>query len=113
MQAEFVACYEATGQAVWLKNFIPELQVIDSIARPLTLLCDNETAVFFFKNNKSSGASKWIDIKYLVVRNKVKNSIIVIQHINTRVMLVDSLTKALSPTLYKEHVAGMSLVNEF
>jgi hypothetical protein len=58
MQAEFVACYEATCQAVWLTNFILGLQVIDSIARPLTLLCDNEVAVFFSKNNKSSGSSK-------------------------------------------------------
>jgi hypothetical protein len=87
--------------------------VIDSIARPLTLLCDNEAVVFFSKNNKSSGASKWIDIKYLVVRDKVKDGIIVIQHINTRAMLADSLTKALPPTIYKEHVADMGLVNEF
>jgi hypothetical protein len=58
MQAEFVACYETTSQAVWLKNFITGLQVIDNIARSLTLLCDNEDVVFFSKNNKSSGASK-------------------------------------------------------
>jgi hypothetical protein len=55
---EFMACYEATGQAVWLKNFIPGLQVIDNIRRSLTLLCDNEVVIFFSKNNKSSGASK-------------------------------------------------------
>jgi hypothetical protein len=36
-QAEFVAYYEATGQAVWLKNFIPDLKVIDSITEPITL----------------------------------------------------------------------------
>jgi hypothetical protein len=28
------------------------------------------------------------------------------------IMLADSLTKALSPTLYKEHVIGMDLINE-
>jgi hypothetical protein len=112
MQVEFMTCYEATSQAVWLKNFIPKLHVIDNIARPLTLFCDNEVAVFFSKNNKSSGASKWIDIKYLVVRDKVKDDIIVIQHIEMRAMLADSLTKALPPTLYKEHVAGMGLINE-
>jgi Reverse transcriptase (RNA-dependent DNA polymerase) len=105
MQVEFVACYEATGQAVWLKNFIPGLQVIDSIA--------SEVAIFFSKNNKSSDTSKWINIKYLVVRDKVKDDTIVIQHINTRAMLADSLTKMLPSTLYKEHVAGMNLVNEF
>jgi hypothetical protein len=89
VQIEFVICYEATGQAVWLKNFIPRLQVIDNIARPLTLLCDNEAAVFFSKNNKLSCASKWIDIKYLVVRDKVKDDTIIIQLINMRAMLAD------------------------
>jgi hypothetical protein len=52
--------------------------VIDSIAMPLTLLCDNETIIFFFKNNKSSDASKWINIKYLIVRDKVKDGTIVV-----------------------------------
>jgi hypothetical protein len=112
MQAEFVACYETARQEVWLKNFIPRLQVIDNIARSLTLYCDNEAVAFFSKNNKSSSASKWINIKYLIIRDKVKDDTIVIQHINMKSMLANSLTKTLPPTLYKEHVAGMSLVNE-
>jgi hypothetical protein len=63
MQAEYMACYEATGQAVWLKNFIPGLKVVDSISKPLLLYCDNEPAVFYSNNNKSSAATKHIDIK--------------------------------------------------
>ena len=35
MYAEFVACYEATGQVNWLKKFIPGLKVVDDIYRPL------------------------------------------------------------------------------
>jgi hypothetical protein len=53
-----------------------------------------------------------IDINYLIVRDKVKNDVIVMQYINTRTMLVASLTKTLSLTLYKKHVADMSLINE-
>ncbi|PUZ44541.1 hypothetical protein GQ55_8G111200 [Panicum hallii var. hallii] len=45
MYAEFVACYEATGQVNWLKKFIPGLKIIDDISRPLKLYCDNEPAV--------------------------------------------------------------------
>ena len=52
MQTEFIACYEVTGQAVWLKNFIPGLKVVDSISRPLVLYCDIEPAVFYTCNNK-------------------------------------------------------------
>lgn len=37
MQAEFIACFEATGQAVWLKNFIPRLRVVDNANGPLTI----------------------------------------------------------------------------
>jgi hypothetical protein len=73
MQAEFVACYEATRQAVWLKNFIPGLRVVDSISKPLTLYCDNQLAVIYSSNNKSSGATKHIDIKYYVVEDRVQD----------------------------------------
>jgi hypothetical protein len=37
MYAEFVACYEATGQVKWLKKFVPRLKVVDSIQRPLKM----------------------------------------------------------------------------
>jgi hypothetical protein len=70
MYAEFIACYEAVGQAVWLKIFIPSLRVVDSISKPLTLYCDNKAVVFFSHNNKSSGAAKHIDLKYRVVRER-------------------------------------------
>ncbi|CAL9002147.1 unnamed protein product, partial [Prunus brigantina] len=35
MLAEFLACYEATTQAMWLKNFITSLGVVESIQRPI------------------------------------------------------------------------------
>ena len=71
MYAEFVACYEATGQVNWLKKFIPGLKVVDDINRPLKLYCDNNSAVQYAHNNKSSGAAKHIDIKCYVVKDKV------------------------------------------
>ena len=64
MYAEFVACYETTGQVNWLKKFIPGLKVVGDIHKPLKLYCDNNPAVYYAHNNKSSGATKHIDIKY-------------------------------------------------
>jgi hypothetical protein len=45
--------------------------VVDNILKPLTLCCDNKSAVFFLGNNKSSDASKHIDIKYFVMKDRV------------------------------------------
>ena len=61
MHAEFVATYEATGQAIWIKKFVPGLRVVDSIERPLRIYCDNEPAVPYSYNSKSCGAAKFID----------------------------------------------------
>jgi hypothetical protein len=73
MQAEFLSCYMAVGQVVWLRKFVPKLRVVDSISRPLTLYYDNKSTVFFLSNNKSSDAAKHINIKYFVVKDRVQD----------------------------------------
>ncbi|KAL0554019.1 hypothetical protein IC582_007924 [Cucumis melo] len=47
MEAEFVACFEATVHGLWLRNFISGLGIVDSIAKLLRIYCDNSAAVFF------------------------------------------------------------------
>jgi hypothetical protein len=109
MYAEFVACFEASGQVNWLKKFIPGLRVVDNISKPLQLYCDNNPAVEYAHNNRSSGAAKHIDIKYYVVKDKIRDHVIKLEHISTEKMLADPLTKGLPPSVFREHVAGMGL----
>ena len=110
MEAEYVACYEATCHAIWLRNFVSGLHVIASIMRPLRIYCDNSVVVRFSKNNKIIGGSKHIDIKYLVVREKVQNEVVSIEHIKNTLMLADPLTKGLPPKIFIDYVARMGLV---
>jgi hypothetical protein len=109
MYAEFVAYYEATGQVNWLKKFIPGLKVVDNIHKSLKLYCDNYPTVRYAHNNRSSGAAKHNDIKYYVVKDKVRDQIINLKHISTEKMLADPLTEGLSSNMFKEHVADMGL----
>ena len=83
--------------------------MVDDIYRPLKLYCDNEPAVTYAHNNKSSGVAKHIDIKYYVVKDKVRDQIISLEHISTAKMLADPLTKGLPPKVFIEHVVGMGL----
>ena len=110
MEAEFVACYEVTCHAIWLRNFVSMLHVIDSIMRPLRIYYDNSVAVRFSKNNKTTRGSKHIDIKYLVVREKVQNEVVSIEHIENTLMLADPLTKGLPSKLFMDYVARMGFV---
>ena len=45
--------------------------MVDDIHKPLMLYCNNEPAVCYAHNNKSSGAAKHIDIKFYVMKDKV------------------------------------------
>jgi len=113
IEAEFIACYEATTQALWLRNFIGGLKIVDSIARPIKIFCDNSAAFFFFKNNKSGSRSKHIDIKYLSVRDNIKRHGVFIEHISTESMVADPMTKGSSVKQLKGHVDHMGLVDSF
>ena len=61
------------------------------------------------RNNKSSNATKPIEIKFYVVKDKVQDETISLKHISTKEMLADPLTKDLPPSVFKEHITGMSL----
>uniref|UniRef100_A0A2N9GEG7 Retrovirus-related Pol polyprotein from transposon TNT 1-94 n=1 Tax=Fagus sylvatica TaxID=28930 RepID=A0A2N9GEG7_FAGSY len=108
MEAEFVSCFEATSHGVWLKSFISGLRIMDSISRPL-IYCDNSAAVFMAKNNKSGSRSKHIDIKYLAIRERIKEKKVVIEHVSTELMVADPLTKGMPLLKFKDHVAKMGL----
>jgi hypothetical protein len=80
--AEFVACYEATGQAVWFKKFIPRLRAVNIIKKSLKINCDKE---------------------------KIQNHTISLEHISTKQMLIDLFTKGLPSNVFNEHVVSMGL----
>ena len=111
MAAEFVACYEAFNHGIWLRKFVTGLRIMDGIERPLKLFCDNKSAVLYSNNNRSSTKSKFIDIKFLVVKERVQSRLISIENIGTNSMIADPLTKGLPPKVFHEHTAHMGVVS--
>ena len=86
--------------------------MVDDIDRSLRIYCDNNSAVLYSNNNRSSTKSKFIDIKFLVVKERVQDRQISIEHIGTNSMLADPLTKGLTPKVYHEHTAHMGVIHE-
>jgi len=84
--------------------------VVDGIERPFKVYCDNKSAVLYSNNNRSTTKSKFIDIKFLVVKERVQNKQISIEHLRTNDMLIDPLTKGLVPNVFHEHIAHMGVV---
>ncbi|KAL8153044.1 hypothetical protein V2J09_010804 [Rumex salicifolius] len=112
MEAEFVACFEATIHGLWMRNFISGLGIVDSIARPLRIYCDNSAAVFFSKNDKYSKGAKHMELKFLSVKEEVQKRTVFFEHIRTDMMVADPLTKGLPPKAFIGHVEHMGVIDK-
>lgn len=91
-EAEYMALAAATQEAIWLRQFEEEFWQINS---PITMYCDNRSAICLANNSVYSARSKHIDIRHHYVREKCNEEKIVVKHINTDFMAADGLTKAL------------------
>jgi hypothetical protein len=65
--------------------------------------------VLYAHNNKKIKAAKHINIRFYVVKEKIQDQTISFEHISTKRMIVDLLTNDLLPSVFREHLAGMSL----
>ena len=45
MEAEYVAACEAAKEAVWLRKFLNDLEVVPNMNLPIALYCDNSGVV--------------------------------------------------------------------
>ncbi|CAA7062179.1 unnamed protein product [Microthlaspi erraticum] len=113
MEAEYVACYEASIQGLWLRNFVSVFKALSFVDKPLTLYCDNKAAIFFSKHDRISKGAKHMDLKYLSLKQDVKREKFVIEHIGTKLMVADIFTKALPPKTFKKNDESMGLVDSF
>ncbi|KAF3656674.1 hypothetical protein FXO37_15359 [Capsicum annuum] len=97
---------------VWDLVELPEgLGLVDNIARPLKIYCDNTATVFFSKIDKYLKGAKHMKLKYFSVKEEVQKHKVSIEHISTKLMIVDPLTKGLSPKIFVEHVEKMGIID--
>lgn len=74
MYDESVACYEAAKHTQWLKAFVGEMGIVNSIVTPMIVYCDNEAATQDVKNDKITKRNKYHDVKYCLVSMFKKGS---------------------------------------
>ncbi|GJU88303.1 retrovirus-related pol polyprotein from transposon TNT 1-94 [Tanacetum coccineum] len=109
MEAEFVACYEATIHALCLRNFISGLGVVDTISKPLKIYCDNAATIFFSKNDKYSKGAIHMDIKFFIVKEEIQKQRVYLEHLTTDLMIADPLTKGLPPKAFTQYVPRLGV----
>ena len=72
---------------------------------------DNKLAILYSNHNKNLTKSKHIKMQFLVVKEKVHNGLVAIEHIGTNYMLANPLTNSLIPKAFHKHTADMAVAS--
>ena len=67
-EAEYIATSDAAKEAVWIKKFITDLEVVPSITNLVDVYCDNNGAITQAKEPRSHQRSKHILRRYHLIR---------------------------------------------
>jgi len=71
---ELISCFETSNHMIWLINFVIGFLVVTNIKKLFSIYCDNNLVVLYSNNNRSSIRSKVIDMKYMIVKERIKKN---------------------------------------
>jgi len=80
-EAKYIAQTHAAKEAVWLQNFVSEVQ--GKKEKDITLLCDNQGAIVLAKDNKFHSRTKHINLQYHFIYQAVEEGKINVKYVPT------------------------------
>ena len=98
-EAEYMAMSNAAQEMLWLLGFLKEIQM--KIKLPVTVDCDNMSAIAVSKNDGKYQRTKHIDIRHHFVRDLVKKGILQVTWVPTKSQLADVLTKCVTTNQFE------------
>ncbi|KAA0034863.1 gag/pol protein [Cucumis melo var. makuwa] len=107
MEAEYVAACDAAKEAVWLRKFLTDLEVVPNMSKPITLYCDNSGAVANCREPRSHKHGKHIERKYHLIREIMHRGDVIVTQIASTHNIADPFTKPLTAKMFKGHLESL------
>jgi histone deacetylase 1/2 len=107
-EAEYKSLANATAELIWVEALLKELGV--KLKTPPLLWCDNLGATYLSANLLFHARTKYIEIDFHFVRERVARKKLSIRFISTKDQLADGFTKALGTRLFERFRDNLNLV---
>jgi hypothetical protein len=108
VEAEYMALYQTTSEAIWLRRLLVGLGYQHG-ENAVTVYVDNQGAIKLAHNPEHHQRSKHFDIKYHFNREAISNGQTKLVYCPTANMVADTLTKALPKPKHREFSELMGL----
>ena len=99
-EAEYIAAYDASKEAVWIRKFIYGLGIVPTIEEPINMYCDNTGAITIANESGITKGARHYRAKVHYLRETIEMGDVKISKVHTDDNLADPFTKALA---YPKH----------
>ncbi|GKC56419.1 retrotransposon protein, putative, ty1-copia subclass [Tanacetum coccineum] len=109
-EAEYIAAYDASKEAVWVRKFISGLGVVPIIEEPIIMYCDNTRAIAIAKESGITKGVRHFRAKVHYLREVIEFGDIKLEKFHTYDNLANPFTKALTFLKHSEHTRNIGML---
>nr|GEY67137.1 retrotransposon protein, putative, Ty1-copia subclass [Tanacetum cinerariifolium] len=109
-EAEYIAAFDASNEALWVRKFIYGLGVVSTIKEPISMYCDNTGAIAIANESGITKGSRHFYAKVHYLREVIEYGDIKLEKVHTNDNLDDPFTKALAFLKHSEHTRNIRML---
>ncbi|GJT74556.1 retrotransposon protein, putative, ty1-copia subclass [Tanacetum coccineum] len=109
-EAEYIAVYDASKEAVWIRKFISGLGIVPTIEEPIMMYCDNTGAITIANESGITKGARHYRVKVHYLREVIALGDVKIEKVHTDDNLADPFTKALPLAKHSEHTQNIGML---
>nr|GEY19562.1 hypothetical protein [Tanacetum cinerariifolium] len=109
-EAEYIAAFDASKKAVWVRKFISGLGVVPTIKEPISMYCDNTGAIALANESGLTKGARLFRAKVHYLREVIEYGDVKLEKVHTYDNLADPFTKALAFPKHYEHTGNIGML---
>nr|GEY05728.1 retrotransposon protein, putative, Ty1-copia subclass [Tanacetum cinerariifolium] len=109
-EAEYIAAFDASKEAVWVRKFISGLSVVPIIEEPISMYFDNTGAITIANEFGITKSTRHFRAKVHYLREVIEFAGIKLEKVHTYDNLADLFTKALAFPKHSKHTKNIGML---
>nr|GEW80059.1 hypothetical protein [Tanacetum cinerariifolium] len=109
-EAEYIAAYDASKEAVWVRKFISGLGVVPTIENPINMYCDNTGSITIANKSGITKGARHFHVKVHYLREVIEYGDVKLEKVHTYDNLADPFPKALAFPKHSEHTKNIEML---
>nr|GEY61620.1 hypothetical protein [Tanacetum cinerariifolium] len=109
-EAKYIAAFDASKEAVWVRKFISGLGVVPIIEEPISMYCDNTEAIAIANESRITKGARHFHAKVHYLREVIEYGDIKLEKVHTDENFADLSTKATTFPKHSEHTRNIGML---